>query len=526
MLWGVPGMGQPDSTEYLDHLPICKSPPSPPTIPGITNVTSGSSTTGGAMAMFLPENDEDYFAKIVDKLVLPAAVVKRKRLSNKKNTSSVSSSMSSVTVTNNSTTTTPQEAVTYSIVDELQDPPLPPLCSALEPSVGFVSIAHTYGTLTCMDMTSEAEVVVGGFDNSIVRIWPLASATQLGWSSIDQNRKRRMDTVLPRSKHNRDPILSPDELTNLSSGSGTNASIVSSANALAMNDHRTIDLIGHSKSILSVSIDPSDASSGIGRLVVSSAADETIRLWDCKLGQTVGKYVSTEYDGSAWCVSMAPFGFYFIAGHQTGRTVLYSTDRISSLRVFSGHTSDVTCCSWHPNMCYVLTASEDYTTRLWDVRQAGKCVRVFQQESFSKMSFPTCVQASPCGRMVAGGCEDGSIALWDISSGRLQAVLRDTNITSSVNSVSFDYSKHKNPSLGELGLISAHHDCSVSVWDIASACVNMSPVKQLANNIPPVMISSKKILHTKNTPVFVVKYNSRNMVYAGGPFFPPTVSSI
>jgi WD40 repeat protein len=88
-----------------------------------------------------------------------------------------------------------------------------------------------------------------------------------------------------------------------------------------------LELYGHSKSIYGVS------QNDTGRLILSSSADETVRLWDTSVSQCVGKYTCL---GPSWGVSFGPLGYYFATANQDMTASLYSTDRPAPLRLFTG----------------------------------------------------------------------------------------------------------------------------------------------------------------------------------------------
>jgi WD40 repeat protein len=94
---------------------------------------------------------------------------------------------------------------------------------------------------------------------------------------------------------------------------------------------------------------------------------------------------------------------------------LWVTDRVTPLRMFAGHLSDVDvslrrllvrhstdpfqCLKFHPNSLYLATGSSDKTCRLWDV-QRGECVRVFLGHN----DAVDCLAISPNGRYLASAC--------------------------------------------------------------------------------------------------------------------------
>ena len=92
--------------------------------------------------------------------------------------------------------------------------------------------------------------------------------------------------------------------------------------------------------------DDDDDDSYDDRLVLSCSADETIRLWDTAVSQCVGRYNCV---CPSWDVSFNPLGYYFASANQDKTATMYATDRITPIRMFVGHFSDVNCVSWHPN---------------------------------------------------------------------------------------------------------------------------------------------------------------------------------
>lgn len=244
------------------------------------------------------------------------------------------------------------------------------------------------------------------------------------------------------------------------------------------------ELRGHSKAVYSLSHDPS------GQLLLSTSADETVRLWDSVNARCLTRYLTV---GPTWDVDFGPFGFYFALAHQNRTASVYSTDRDVPLRVFCGHESDVTCCRWHPNAAYFLTGSDDRTVRMWDIR-AGSCMSEFV-EFISPISKIT---ISPDGNYFAAGCENGSIAVLDLRFCRRTAILEGH--VGPILDVSF--------SPDSKSLCSGGDDCTVRIWDISACKVGQIEVVSHACSC----------FYTKQSQVFTVRYDSANLVYCGGAF--------
>jgi transcription initiation factor TFIID subunit 5 len=284
----------------------------------------------------------------------------------------------------------------------------------------------------------------------------------------------------------------------------------------------SLDFYGHSKPVYSVNQDSMD-----GRYILSSAGDETIRLWDTSLRQCVGKYPCLSV---SWSVVFNPLDYYFASGNQDRSVTMFATDRTSPLRLLVGHVSDVTACCWHPNGTMICSGSDDKTVRLWDIRDAS-CIRLLQ-------GCPTEVSSIACSRdgtLLAGGTITGSIMLWDIRTTRALALLRGHQ--SQIYSLAF--------SEDSISLSSGGADSTIRVWDLTrvnqnhdqlSEAVNSNTFNStqadntvadypngssLYNSKPPdslYLINPSLTLHTKYTAVYYLNYTKNNMMYAGGPF--------
>uniref|UniRef100_A0A8C7E1Q9 WD repeat-containing protein 70 n=1 Tax=Naja naja TaxID=35670 RepID=A0A8C7E1Q9_NAJNA len=80
-----------------------------------------------------------------------------------------------------------------------------------------------------------------------------------------------------------------------------------------------------------------------------------------------------------------------------------------------GHTAMLNSGCWHPKLKEeFLTCSNDGTVRTWDVTNEKKHKNVFKPRSAQgKRVIPTSCTYSRDGKLIAAGCQDGSIQIWD-----------------------------------------------------------------------------------------------------------------
>jgi WD40 repeat protein len=121
------------------------------------------------------------------------------------------------------------------------------------------------------------------------------------------------------------------------------------------------------------------------------------------------------------------------------------------LQVFNGHTNAVASAVFSPDGKLVLTASSDNTARLWDVK-TGIELQVFNRHTSSVYS----AVFSPDGTLVLTGSCDKTSRLWDIKTGIELQVFNGH--TSSVYSAVFSPD-------GTL-VLTGSYDNTARLWDI------------------------------------------------------------
>ncbi len=149
---------------------------------------------------------------------------------------------------------------------------------------------------------------------------------------------------------------------------------------------------------------------------------------------------------------------------------------------FKGHRYTVSSVCFSPDGTKLLTASWDYTLKLWDIA-SGSELRTFTGHTFAV--FSACF--SPDGKMIASGAKDNLVNLWDTETGKLLHTFNGH--TSWVREVKF--------SKDGKYLASVAYDKTVRIWDVQT--------RKLV-----------KVLDDAIAPLICVAFSSNNKYVAAG----------
>ncbi len=259
---------------------------------------------------------------------------------------------------------------------------------------------------------------------------------------------------------------------------------------------------GHKSFVNSVAFSPD------GKYVLSGSADETMKLWDVASGNVIRAFKGKSYINS---VAFSPDGKHaltsggqiapgFFSGGVKGVTYdttmkLWDVASGDEIRIFTGHTGQISSVAFSPDGAYAISGSEDNTLKLWDIAN-GKEVRSLTGYSNSAVSVRLspdgkhiltangnnllmldmssgrviktftghsdgviAASFSPDGKYVLSGSKDKCLKLWDVASGR--EIRTFTGHAHMVNSVAFTPD-------GRHVLSSGGPDKTMKLWDVAS----------------------------------------------------------
>jgi glucose repression regulatory protein TUP1 len=86
---------------------------------------------------------------------------------------------------------------------------------------------------------------------------------------------------------------------------------------------------------------------------------------------------------------------------------------------FKGHTRNIYSLNFSPNGRLLVSASDDNTVRLWNIRDGA--TKLLNEENPTILDDPGYRSAvfSPDGRYVAASHRDGMVRIWDVCTGQL-----------------------------------------------------------------------------------------------------------
>ncbi|KAJ1993654.1 Transcription initiation factor TFIID subunit 5 [Coemansia umbellata] len=144
---------------------------------------------------------------------------------------------------------------------------------------------------------------------------------------------------------------------------------------------------------------------------------------------------------------------YLISSSEDKTTRLWSLDTFTNVVCYKGHNYPIWDVSFAPQGFYFATASHDRTARLWS------CDHIYALRIFAgHLSDVNCVRFHPNSKYVVTGSCDKTVRLWDVQRGSCVRVF--TGHTGSIDTVAISPDGRIMASAGE--------DQTVNVWDLGS----------------------------------------------------------
>ncbi|KAJ1428522.1 WD40-repeat-containing domain protein [Ochromonadaceae sp. CCMP2298] len=215
-----------------------------------------------------------------------------------------------------------------------------------------------------------------------------------------------------------------------------------------------IDMLGHTKAVSCISVEPS------GSRVVTGSLDSTLKMFDfggMDSRHRAFKSVEAQEAHMVAALAHSPSGDRFIVATGSNQPKIFDREGVELLKFVrgdmylrdlsntKGHTMEVMGVAWHPfEKEIVLTCSTDGSLRLWDL--TGECafgnlinrhvLKVRPATGANRLAVHSCC-FSPSGAKIVGGCADGSVQIWGEKKiySRADMVLRNAACVGVVSSV-------------------------------------------------------------------------------------------
>src|SRR5262249_31939409 len=119
-------------------------------------------------------------------------------------------------------------------------------------------------------------------------------------------------------------------------------------------------------------------------------------------------------------VAFSPNGKTLAAARTNRKIDLWEVLTWKHTGSLEGHKESVAALAFAPDSRILFTGSFDTTVRFWDVvaRKELRCLGEAKKDGSSSMPVIRCLSVSQDGKSLAAGLTDGSLVVWDTTTGR------------------------------------------------------------------------------------------------------------
>jgi WD40 repeat protein/serine/threonine protein kinase len=177
-----------------------------------------------------------------------------------------------------------------------------------------------------------------------------------------------------------------------------------------LDDHKG----GHKGDVNMVALSPDE------RWLISGGADQTVKLWDLKVGKVVRTL--TEHKAPVSAVAFAPDSKTFVSSDRDGVVFLWSLDDRKPLQTLREHKHNVVGLAFSRKGDLLATACTDGTVKVWEMKDINE--RKSKYTLSAHNGGVLAVAFSPDGTRLASSGRDKSVRLWVTETGREALALR------------------------------------------------------------------------------------------------------
>ncbi len=142
---------------------------------------------------------------------------------------------------------------------------------------------------------------------------------------------------------------------------------------------------------------------------------------------------------------------------QAERALAEAVEKLLEKHVLTGHTDIVTSVDWSPDAKRLVSASDDGTARIWDVKGTQLAVLDGNQGAVTRALW------SPDGKLIAATGANGTITIWSVVDQNPKLLYTLTGHTKKVNNLT--WWGDKSSAYDTQKIVTASDDGTAKIWD-------------------------------------------------------------
>jgi WD40 repeat protein len=199
-----------------------------------------------------------------------------------------------------------------------------------------------------------------------------------------------------------------------------------------------------------------------GRYAFSGGVDAKIRMWDVATGRSTRKLVGHKNVVTSLACPPKNSAYHVVSGSVDKSVRLWNVHTNKCVGKLKGHRKGVTSVAVSmSNPHIVCSGSTDTTAAIWDARAQKRVRKLMGHEE----SVDAC-SISMDGSMLCTASEDGSLRVWDLSTGQCLNILRSDKASGWIYSVQFSPTERDVLCVGT-------HQHNVEIWNVAGTTGGM-----------------------------------------------------